>query len=83
MGTTDITVLHTLGRGELALSPTLEAESSSLGDSSMMAGSDGDQVWAMPPTTEMESPPSHDGLKLLEQSAMNSLSLKWMVDAAS
>jgi hypothetical protein len=51
MGTTDITVFHALGRGELALSPMLEAESSSLGDSSMMAGGDGDQLRAMPLTT--------------------------------
>jgi hypothetical protein len=42
MGTTDTIVLHTLGRWELELSPSLEAELSSLGDSLRMACSNGD-----------------------------------------
>jgi hypothetical protein len=67
MGTTDITMLHALGRGELALSPTLEAESPSLGDSSMMADGDGDQLRAMPPPTAPELPNSGDGLYLSER----------------
>jgi hypothetical protein len=43
-GIVDITVLHVLRRGEPELSPSLETESSSLGDSSRMACSDGDPL---------------------------------------
>jgi hypothetical protein len=57
MGTANITVLHALERGELELFTLLEAESSSLGDSSRMASDGGDLLWAMPPTTASESPP--------------------------
>jgi hypothetical protein len=76
MGTAYVTVLHALGRGEPELSPSFEAELSSLGDSLRMACSDGDLMWVMPLTTTSESPPSGDGLKLLEQSAINSRSLE-------
>jgi hypothetical protein len=69
----DVTVLHTLGRGELELSPSLEAESSSLGDSLRMACRlNGDPLRVMLLTTAPESPPSSDGLKLSERSVMNS-----------
>jgi hypothetical protein len=57
MGVVDVSVLHTLGRGESDLSPSLEAESSSLGDSLRMACSDGDPLWVTPPTTVSDSPP--------------------------
>jgi hypothetical protein len=43
-------MLHALGIGKLELSLSLEAESSLLGDSSRMACSDGDPLWAMLPT---------------------------------
>jgi hypothetical protein len=66
MGMTDITVLHALGRGKPVLSLSFEAESCSLGDSSRMACSDGDPLWAMPLTTVLESPPSGDRLQLLK-----------------
>jgi hypothetical protein len=44
MGTADVIVLHALGRGELELSPSVEAESSLLGNSSRMACSDGNPL---------------------------------------
>jgi hypothetical protein len=44
MGTTEITTLHTIGTGKPELYPSLEAESSLLGDSSRMACSDGDPL---------------------------------------
>jgi hypothetical protein len=74
MGTADITMLHALRRGEPELSPSLEAESSSLDDSSRMACSNGDSLWVIPPppTTASKSLPSGDGLKLPVRSAMNS-----------
>jgi hypothetical protein len=50
-------MLHALGTGKPKLCPSLEAESSSQGDSSRMACSDGDPLWAMPPTTALESSP--------------------------
>jgi hypothetical protein len=78
MGTTDATVWDALGRGKLELSHLLEIESSSLGDSSRMVCSDSDPLWAMPPTIAPDSPMFGDGLKLSEQSAMNSRSLEWM-----
>jgi hypothetical protein len=55
---TGITVLHALRRGELLLSPSLEAESSSLGDSSRMACSDGDSLRVMPPYYASEPTPT-------------------------
>jgi hypothetical protein len=47
-GVMGIIMLHTLRRGEPVLSPSLEAESSSLGDSLRMACNDGDLLWVMP-----------------------------------
>jgi hypothetical protein len=83
MGTTDVTVLHAVGRGETKISPSLESESSSLGDSSGMACSDGDPLWVMPPTTAPELPPSGDRLKFPEWSAMNSRSPELMTGMLS
>jgi hypothetical protein len=57
MAMADITVLHTLDRGEPELSPSLETESSSLGDSSRMACNNGDPLWVMPLNTASESAP--------------------------
>jgi hypothetical protein len=57
MGTADITMLHTLERGEPELVPSLEMESSTLGNSSRMACNDSGPLWAMPPTTMLELPP--------------------------
>jgi hypothetical protein len=57
MGTTDTTMLHVLLRGKSELSPSLESESFSLGDSLRMACSDGDLLRAMPQTIDPESPP--------------------------
>jgi hypothetical protein len=48
-GIAGIIVLHTLRRGELELSSSLETKSSSLGNSSRMACSDGDPLRVMPP----------------------------------
>jgi hypothetical protein len=53
MGAADVTLLHMVGRGELELS-LLKDESSSLGDSSRMACSDGVPLWVIPPTTASE-----------------------------
>jgi hypothetical protein len=64
MGVVDITMLHTLRRGEPELSPLLEIESSSLGDSLRMACNDGDSLRVMPLITAPESPPSGDRLKI-------------------
>jgi hypothetical protein len=83
MGMADVTMLHTFGRGEPELSPSLEAESSSLGDSSWMACSDGDPLRVTPLTIAPESLPSRDRLKLLARSAMNSRSLEWMAGVFS
>jgi hypothetical protein len=47
-GVEAIIMLHAFTRGELELSPSLEAKSSSLSDSSRMACSDGDPLWVMP-----------------------------------
>jgi hypothetical protein len=44
MGMAKVTTLHALETGKLELSPSLEAESSSLGDSSRMVCSDGDPL---------------------------------------
>jgi hypothetical protein len=57
MGVADITLLHALRRRELELSPSLETESSSLGDSSRMACSGGDPLCVMPLNTALESAP--------------------------
>jgi hypothetical protein len=43
-----IIILHFLGRGEPELSPSLEAKSPLLGDSTRMASSDGDPLWVVP-----------------------------------
>jgi hypothetical protein len=83
MGQADITVLHSLRRGELELSPSLEAESSLLGDNSKMACSEGDPLRVMPLTTAPELPPSSDGIMLLERLAMNSRSSKWRASVLS
>jgi hypothetical protein len=53
-----IIVLHTLRRGEPELSSSLEAESSSLGDSMRMACNDGDLLWVMPPNPTSKLAPS-------------------------
>jgi hypothetical protein len=50
-------MLHFLGIGKPELSPSLNAESSSLGDSSRMAYSDGDPLRAMIPTMAPASSP--------------------------
>jgi hypothetical protein len=78
MGMTDITVLHALGRGKPELSPSLEAESSSLGNSSRMACSDSDPLWAMPSAIAPELARLGDRLKLSGWLAVNSRSSKWM-----
>jgi hypothetical protein len=44
MGVAKVTTLQTIGIGRPKLSPSLEAESSSLGDSSRMACSDNDPL---------------------------------------
>jgi hypothetical protein len=59
--TVDTTALHALLRGKPKLSPSLEDELSSLGDSLRMACSDGDSLWVMPLTTALESPPQASG----------------------
>jgi hypothetical protein len=56
-GVADTTALHALRRGEPEPSPSLETESSSLGDSSRMAYNDGDPVRVMPLNTTLESGP--------------------------
>jgi hypothetical protein len=78
MGVAEVTTLHAIGIGELELSPLLEVESSSLGDSSSMACNDGGPLRAMPLTTVLESSPSSNRCKLLRWSTMNSRSLKRM-----
>jgi hypothetical protein len=83
MGMAYIIVLHALRRGESKLSPSLEIESSSLGDSSRMPSTDGDPLQVMPPSAALELPPSGDGFKSSEQSAMNSRSPKWMASVLS
>jgi hypothetical protein len=54
MGVAEVTTLHIIGIREPELSPSLEVESSSLGNSLRMACNDGDPLWAMPPTTVLE-----------------------------
>jgi hypothetical protein len=55
-GVAGIIILHTLGAGELELSPSLEDESPLLCDSLRMACSDGEPLSVMPP---------HSALKLV------------------
>jgi hypothetical protein len=57
MGVADITVLHALRRVDLGLSPSLETESSTLGDSSGMACSNGDPLCVLPLNTVPKSAP--------------------------
>jgi hypothetical protein len=57
MGLMGIILWHALRRGEPELSPSLEPESPSLGDSSRMACNDGDPLWVMPPNTALELAP--------------------------
>jgi hypothetical protein len=57
---------HALRRGEPELSPSLEIESSSLGDSSRMACGDGDPLRVIRLEAVLESAPSGGGLKLSE-----------------
>jgi hypothetical protein len=83
MGVADITMLHALRRGEPKLSPSLETESSSLGDFSRMVCSDGDPLWVMPLNTAPESAPSGDRLKLMERWVMISRSSEWVVNVLS
>jgi hypothetical protein len=78
MGMAEVTMLHARGIGKLELPPSLEAESSSLGDSSRMVCKDGDPLWTIPPTMAPKSFPSSDRLKLSKWSMMNSISSKWM-----
>jgi hypothetical protein len=78
MGLVEVTTLHGVGIGESELSPSLEVESSSLGDSLRMACSDCDPLQAMPPTMTLESSPSDNRCKLSRWSTMNSRSLKGM-----
>jgi hypothetical protein len=78
MGVTEVTTLHVVGIAKLVLSPSLEVESSPLGDSSRIACNDGDLLRDMPPTTGLESSPSGNRRKLSRWSAMNSRSLKWV-----
>jgi hypothetical protein len=54
----EVTVLHDPGTGKLELFPSLEADSSLLGDSLRMACSDGNPLWDMLPTTTSASSPS-------------------------
>jgi hypothetical protein len=81
MGMAEVTTLYVLRIGKPELSPSLEAESSSLGDSSTMACSDGNPLRVMPPITVLESSPSGDGLKLSKWSMMNTWSLKRMASS--
>jgi hypothetical protein len=68
MGMAEATTLHSQEIGKLELPPSLEAKSSSLGDSSKMACSDGNPLRAMPTNMVLESLPlgnrlwSSDGL---------------------
>jgi hypothetical protein len=81
MGTVEITALHALGTGKPELSPSLEAESSSLDDSSRMACSDSGPLWAMPQTTASKSSSLGDRPKLLDWLVANSRSSKWMASS--
>jgi hypothetical protein len=56
-------------RGEPEVSSSLETESSLLGDSSRMVGSNGDPLWVIP---------SGGGLKLSGQIVINSWPLEWI-----
>jgi hypothetical protein len=71
MGAIEVTMLHAIQIGKPELSPSLKAKSSLLGHSSRMSCSDGDPLWAIPPTMALESSPSGDRLKLSKWLAMN------------
>jgi hypothetical protein len=60
MGMAELTTLHSQRIGKTELSPSLEAKSSLLDDSSRMACNDGDPLWTMPMNTVPESFPSSD-----------------------
>jgi hypothetical protein len=53
-GVAGIIILHVLRRGESELSPSLKAESPSLGNFSRMACSDGDPLRVMPPHSALK-----------------------------
>jgi hypothetical protein len=65
------TTLHSRGIGKLELSPSLEVKSSSLGNSSRMACSDGDPLWAMPTNMAPKPFPSGNRLWSSDRSTMN------------
>jgi hypothetical protein len=71
-------MLHAIGMGKLELSPSLEAKSSSLGNSSRMACSDGDPLQVMPSTMALELSLSGDKLKLSKW-LLQGLVLFWLV----
>jgi hypothetical protein len=77
-GATEVTMLHAIGMGKLELSPSLEAKSSSLGNSSRMACSDGDPLQVMPSTMALELSLSGDKLKLSKW-LLPGLVLFWLV----
>jgi hypothetical protein len=54
----EVTTLYSWGKGKPEFPPPLEAESSSLADSSWMAWSDDDPLWSMPMNMMPESFPS-------------------------
>jgi hypothetical protein len=78
MGMAEVTTLHSQGIGKPVLSPSLKAESSSLGDSSMMACSGGDPLQTMPTNMVLELFPSGNRPWLWKWSMMNLRSSKQM-----
>jgi hypothetical protein len=72
IGTGGVTTLHPREMGKPELSPSLEAESSSLVDSSRMACSDGDSLCAIPINMVHKSFPSVEKLRLSKRSMTNS-----------
>jgi hypothetical protein len=76
MGMVEVTMLNSRGIGKLELFPSLEVESTSLADSSRMACSDGDPLWAMPTNRAPESFPLGNRLWSSEGSVMNMRPLK-------
>jgi hypothetical protein len=72
MGMVEVTPLHSRGIGKLELSPPLEVESSSLGDSLRMACTDSDPLFAMHMNTTTKSFPSGNRPWSSDGSAMNS-----------
>jgi hypothetical protein len=81
MAMIEVTALHSRGIGKLELSPSLKAESSSLGDSLRMACSDGDPLLAMLMNMVPESFPSGNRPWSSEGSAMNLRPLKRMASS--